>query len=135
MFSENENQQKLQISYSLTHFLPLIAGSKIASKCFSVPGVPKLEFNQCKPGEMIVVTEAIQGIGRSPGQCSYITGDCTEPVTADTEEKLHEECIGKSACEITVSVAWMPRCSAYSSYNYLKYNCVPREYINLYNEL
>ncbi|CAH1798755.1 unnamed protein product [Owenia fusiformis] len=97
-----------------------------ANKCFSVPGVPKLDFDACKPGDMILITTALQGISRSPGQCSYLQGDCTEPVTSETDEKLHKECIGKESCSITVSVAWMPRCSAYSNYNQVMYYCIPK---------
>ena len=40
---------------------------KAANKCFSVVGVPQLDFDQCNPDEMIQIVDAVQGIGQQPG--------------------------------------------------------------------
>ena len=42
-------------------------GMKAANKCFSVVGVPQLDFDQCNPDEMIQIVDAVQGIGQKPG--------------------------------------------------------------------
>ena len=63
------------------------------------------------------------------GQCKYQHGDCVEILTKDTEDKLADSCVGLPHCGITVSVAWMSRCRAYSSYNYALYKCIPSESI------
>ena len=86
-----------------------------------------MDFNQCQPGEMILIQDAVQGIGQRPGQCIYRHGDCTEPPSTETDAKLHDACIGRPACSIPVSVTWMGKCNAYSSYNYAIYQCIPRE--------
>lgn len=88
-------------------------------------GLPRIDFEECLPDEMILVLDAVQGIGKEIGQCQYRNGDCVEPTTTQTDNKLRDECIGKSSCAITVSVAWMPKCSAYSSYNQVLYQCIP----------
>ena len=100
------------------------------NSCFSVAGVPTLVFNKCSTNEFIQVTVAIQGISRVLGQCVYQEGDCAEPVSAETEQKLHKDCIGRTSCEIPVSVTWMTRCSTYSSYNYVLYQCIPGTCLN-----
>ena len=41
---------------------------KAANKCFSVVGVPQLDFDQCNPDEMIQIVDAVQGIGQEPGE-------------------------------------------------------------------
>ena len=61
------------------------------------------------------------------GQCKYQHGDCVEILTKETEDKLADSCVGLPHCGITVSVAWMSRCRAYSSYNYALYKCIPSE--------
>ena len=50
----------------MMYFVVLIAavGTKTASKCFSVAGVPTLEFNKCRLNEMIIIHEAFQGISQ-----------------------------------------------------------------------
>ena len=63
----------------------------------------------------------------SPGQCIYKHKDCVEVLTKDTEDKLATSCVGQPHCGITVSVAWMSKCRAYSSYNYALYKCIPSE--------
>ena len=65
------------------------------------------------------------------GQCKYQHGDCVEILTKDTEDKLSDSCVGLPHCGITVSVAWMSRCRAYSSYNYALYKCIPSKSKNL----
>ena len=45
-----------------------LAGMKAANKCFSVVGVPQLDFDQCNPDEMIQIVDAVQGIGQKPGK-------------------------------------------------------------------
>jgi hypothetical protein len=74
---------------------------------------------------MIVVRQAFQGVGTDAGQCTYRRDDCLQPMSADTETKLRDECIGRAQCSIAVSVAWMRNCNAYSRYNYAVYQCIP----------
>ena len=45
---------------------------KAANKCFSVVGVPQLDFDQCNPDEMIQLVDAVQGIGQEPGEYNLL---------------------------------------------------------------
>ena len=95
-----------------------------------------MDFNECQSEEMILVLDAIQGIGRRIGQCTYRHGDCIERTTSETDAKLRESCIGMSGCKVPVNVAWMESCNAYSSYNYVLYHCVPSKFIKItYNSM
>ena len=102
-------------------------GTRTTNKCFNVAGVPRLEFSACGDNELIVIHEAFQGVSSDPLQCSYRRGDCVEPSTADRDSKLNQECVGLASCSITVGVAWMRSCNAYSRYNYAVYQCIPRK--------
>ncbi|XP_013419485.1 neuropilin and tolloid-like protein 2 [Lingula anatina] len=95
-----------------------------ASRCFNSYGVPKIDLSKCSQLDMIMITKAIQGISRQPNQCEYQEGDCTDVISTDTDAKL-QECVGKSTCSTTVTVSWMQWCSAYSTYNYVQYGCIP----------
>ena len=61
-------------------------------------------------------------------ECGYARGDCTGPVTPETEAKLYE-CVGAQSCQLELSVGWVPQCRAYSDYNYVIYTCVASEYV------
>lgn len=106
----------------------LLQGTHRAHQCFRGVGVPRLELAACQPDERIVLTDAFMGVSADYEGCSFHRTDCVQPLPPDADARLSSECMGQSQCSVTVGVAWMSKCHAYSTYSHALYQCIPSKY-------